>query len=138
MTNYFSDVWIVIGGNTLQNIIDYRWREVSNSGDQSVVPIFTMNSVNPVAFKTAHKYVTGEFTTAGTVGTVLNAYMPSNGTNSVLGTLTVSGIDITGSNTITETFYTVYFTPGERIYTDNNSVSTYQYKFVASRYTVSP
>jgi hypothetical protein len=127
MTNYYSDVAIIINGSTFQSVIGYTWQEISSTGDQAVKPIFVMNSINPVGWRQGHKYVTGEFTVKGTMNieSVIGA-----GSTLTLGVTLSALCNDTQNHTCSESFGVAYIVPGVITYTDE-AEATYSYRFQA-------
>lgn len=121
MTNYYTDVKVVLNASTITTLIDYHWDEVTDSGS-GMKPILTMNSTIPVGWRFPHRWIEGAFIIKGSDGT-----LPTAGSV----TLTAYGITSDSATTITETFGVAYLSKGGAVTTIDNE-TVYTWKFYAN------
>lgn len=119
---YVDKVKVQVGTNYTEAVEEFNFNEVSNR-PTSFVPILVMNTVAPVGWREAHRWIEGFIRVKSNADTVFTP-------NTLVASFTAI-VTKNGSGTVTFTFTTAYFVNVSHTSKhDDEGVTTY--KFVAT------
>ena len=112
---------------TGSNIMNVTWKEATNGGSNSMVPITVMNTINPVGWRQAHKWIEGSITFKSEENTMFTNYIKSTTAHVTIPYFTARAKTTTGTY-ITGSFTSTYVSQPTFSLNDNEEgLSTYNF-----------